>query len=160
MKHLICCLIVMLVFTGCKSVKPMRDTVKTVTENTRTDVRYITQIDTIKIASDVVKIHIPLKKLGETPISKTSDNGRATATISKKNEDLEVICECAEELRIIETQNKIIETLTEKLETVDNTVTIIEYKTPWYAKALSTIGIATIIVVIFGLGSKYLKPSR
>lgn len=158
MKHLICCLILMLVFTGCKSVKPTRDTVKTVTENTRTDVRYITQIDTIKIASDVVKIHIPLKKLGETPISKTSDNGRATATISKKNENLEVICECAEETRIIETQNKIIETLTEKLETVDNTVTIIEYKTPWYAKALATIGIATIIVVIFGLGTRYLKP--
>lgn len=152
MKKLLLILLLSVAFTACKSARPRVDTVKAITTDTQTTIRYIKKTDTVPIAGALVKIKVPLKDLSETPTTKTS--GRATATITKIDDNIEVECECAAEKVLIKSQNEIIETLTNRLETNDTTVTKIEYRTPWWAKILS--GIGAIALVLLAL--RFLRP--
>ena len=158
MKHLIYILVFAIAFTSCRSAKPTVETTESVVDTTTTSIRYIKQVDTIRIAGDTVKIIVPIASLTGKPIIKTSPTGRSKAIISKVNDNIEVECQCAEEQKIIETQNTVIETLTKRLETKATTVTKTEYKTPWYSKALNVVGIIALLIVLITLGIRRLKP--
>lgn len=154
MKNLVYILLLSVAFTSCKPTKTVRDTERTVSDSTRTVIKYIKQIDTIRIAGDTVKIEIPIKDLSNKPIVKKSKDGRATAKISKVDDKVVVECLCAEEHKMIETQNTIITTLTKRLETLDTRETKTEFKTPWYSKILNGIGIIALLLV----GLRFLRP--
>jgi len=153
-KHFNLILIFVLLFSACRSARPKVETHKTVTDTTTTKVRVETKYDTIRIPGDTVTIRVPFEKLTEQPIVFASKTGHIKAAVSKTNDLVEVQCYVDELIKIIESQNTTIETLTKRLETQETTITETEYKTPWYMKALALIG--GIVLLIFGI--KYFKP--
>lgn len=154
MKNLLYILISLTVLTSCKSAKPTVETHRTVTDSIITEIRYETKWDTIRIPGDTIKLTVPIKDLSESPLIKTSASGRLSAAIKRVKDDIEVQCLDEESIKIIESQNKIIETLTKHLETKETVLTKTEYKTPWYSKILA--GIGTVVLIL--LAVKFIKP--
>lgn len=154
MKNLLYILLLSFALASCKSAKPRVDSVRTVDQNTTTTITHTKKTDTIPIAGDLVTLKVPLSDLSTKPTTRTSKDGRATATITKVDDNIVVDCECAEEKVLIESQNTLIETLTQRLETDKTTVTEIEFRVPWYAKILSVIGFISLLLI----GLKFLKP--
>lgn len=147
MKQLLYILVFICCLNSCKTRQPIITTNIKKTDSTSTKVTYQKQLDTFKVAADSLKIIVPIADLSDKPILAKSKSGRTTGSVRKIKNAIEVECFTEEYEKIIESQNKIIETLIKLTETKDTHETVIEYQTPWYAKALSTLGVVLIVFV-------------
>lgn len=146
-------------FIGCKTPKPVLQTSVVKTDSTSTKVTFKKQLDTFKVAADSLKINVPIASLTEVPIIAVSKSGRSKGSVRRVNNNIEVECFTDKYEKIIETQTKLIETLIKLTEVKETKETITEYKTPWYAKALSGIGAIALLVLVGSFAIKrYIKP--
>lgn len=158
-KNLLLITIVLFVLSGCRTPQPVLQTSVIKTDSTSTKITYQKRLDTFRVAADSLKFNVPIADLSEIPIIKRSQSGRSTGSVRRVNNTIEVECFTDKYEKIIETQNKLIETLIKLTEIKETTETKTEFKTPWYAKALSTVGIIALIVLVGSFAFKrYLKP--
>jgi len=136
------------VVSSCKSPKPTLQESVIKTDSTVTTVNYVKKTDTIKIAPDSLKFSVPLPRITEIPIYYKSETGHITGSVKKIDENIEIECYVDELIKIIESQNQIITTLTKQTEAKQKTITNTEYKTHWFYKLLSIIG--GIALLFFG----------
>jgi len=144
---------------GCGSGRTMstQQTNRTVSDSSWVDVKTVQKDTVITIPGDTTFIKVPVYDLTEEYIRKTS--GRSSAALRKVGDDIEVICECLEYKQKIEYLETIIEKnnkIVELQETIINN-TKIEYRTPWYSKALNVIGGGAIIFTLINIIKRF-KP--
>ena len=151
-KYLLLISLMLVGLTGCRTARPVLQTSVTKTDSTSTKVTYQKKVDTLTAAADSLKINVPIANLTEVPIIATSKSGRSTGSVRRVNNNIEVECFTAEYEKIIETQNKLIETLIKRTEVKETKETKTEFKTHWIYKALSWIGILAVVLV----GGKFL----
>lgn len=125
---------------ACKTPKPTLQESIIKTDSTVTTVNYVKKTDSIKIAPDSLKFSVPLPRITEIPIYYKSETGHITGSVKKIDENIEIECYVDELIKIIESQNQIITTLTKQTEDKQKTITNTEYKTHWFYKLLSIIG--------------------
>lgn len=142
-----------LAFVGCGSGVELvnSDTSKEVKRDSVTTVKLETKRDTVKIAADSLKITVPLKDLNEVPVIAKSKTGRTQGSVRLVNNTVEVECFTEKYEQIIESQNKIIETLLKITESQNTTNTVKVTESPWYMKALAFLGVAFVLVLVFSL---------
>lgn len=147
----------MVVLLGsCRSLRPSRETIETVKDSTVTTVRYVEKDTLITVPGDTLKFSVPFYQLSETPIKRT--NGRTTARVSLKEDQLTVECLTDQYEQLITYQNEIIETLREINRNKQETIEVPVKFVPWFTKTLSWIGG---IALAFGAGLvilKFIKP--
>lgn len=143
---------------GCRSGRfaPSTHSNNKVTDSSWTKVRTVSRDTIIIIPGDTTRLSIPVYEITERPIKKTI--GRATATVSRQGENIEVSCECAEYKHKIE----LLETIIEKQQLIIDqqklTTTVPEKYVPWYITALAWIGGAALAAGIVLVVLKFLKP--
>lgn len=143
---------ILLLLTSCGGGKLISsNTVKDVKRDSITKITFEAKKDTISIEADSLKLYVPAKDLTETPVVKTSKSGRTKASVRQINGQIEVQCFTEKYEAIIESQNKIIETLLKITETQDTVNTVQVTKSPWYMKALAFIGVAAILFMAFSI---------
>ncbi len=148
-------IIVLLLFClACKTPKSTIEKSITRTDSTVTKVSYVKKTDTIIIPSDSLKFSVPLPRISEIPIYVKSKTGHITGSVKKIDQNIEVECYVEELIKIIESQNEIIETLTKQTTDSQNTITNIEYKTHWLYKLLSIIGGVALLFFGFKIAFK------
>ena len=147
---------VVLAVAGCRTVRPVAETIETVKDSTVTTVRYVMKDTIIRIPGDSIKFTVPYYTLSEIPIERKA--GRATARISAQDENITVECLVEEYEKVITYQNEIIETLREinrnKQTTIKEPVPFV----PWYTKTLAWIGGVATVLIIGSIAFKFLKP--
>ncbi|WP_166964613.1 hypothetical protein [Yeosuana marina] len=152
MKPLVKYIVILLLLSSCGGSKLVSSkTVKDVKRDSITTITYKPKKDTIRIKADSLKLLVPIKDLTEKPIIKTSESGRTKASVRQVNGTVEVQCFTEEYEAIIESQDKIIETLLKITQSQDTTNTVQVKESPWYMKALAFIGIASLIGFVFTL---------
>ncbi|MFY0714123.1 hypothetical protein J1D01_10630 [Seonamhaeicola sp. NFXS20] len=140
---------ILLLLTSCGSGKLISsNTVKDVKRDSITKITFEPKKDTISIEADSLKLYVSTKDLTETPVTKTSESGRTKASVRQINGQIEVQCFTEKYEAIIESQNKIIETLLKITENNDTVNTVEVTKSPWYMKALALLGVAAIILFV------------
>lgn len=148
-----------ILFASCTPPLVVMQKQKTTTDSTSTKITYQKQVDTFTVAADSLKMSVPLASLTTAPIYAVSPSGRSTGSVRRVDDTIEVQCFTDKYEQIIETQNQLIETLIKLTETTETTETVTEFKTPWYAKALSAIGIIAMLVLVGSfVVNRYLKP--
>lgn len=158
-KNLLLITIVIFALSGCRTQRPVLQTSVVKTDSTSTKITYQKQLDTFTVSADSLKINVPIADLSEVPIIKRSKSGRSTGSVRRVNNNIEVECFTDKYEKIIETQNKLIETLIKLTEVKRTKETITEFKTPWYFKALAAVGALALLVLGGGFVIKrYLKP--
>ncbi|CDF80574.1 hypothetical protein BN863_28620 [Formosa agariphila KMM 3901] len=158
MKFCISLFLLLTLACGCGGTKrPTEDIVKTIRYDSIKKITVTPKVDTIRLPSEYLLVTVPLKDLSETPIQNQTPNGRLKSTIRKVGDQLEVNCFVDEYIKIIQTQETIIETLIRQLETLDTTQTITETESPWYMKALASLGVVLLLIIIFSLGKTFIK---
>lgn len=135
---------------------PVAETVRTVKDSIRTEVRFHKKDTTITIPGDTSYIRIPITQLTGEPVSVKT--GRATATVKKIGESIEVMCKCDEYKKLIGLMEKHINTLHHKIETSEETRTEFEKYVPWYIKVLAWIGGVFLVLIVGRIALKSIKP--
>lgn len=145
-------LILLISISSCGGAKLVRsETVKDVKRDSITTITFKPRKDTIAIKADSIKLSVPLKELTDKPIVKTSSTGRTKASVRQVDGNVEVNCFTEKYEAIIESQDKIIETLLKITASQNTTDTVQVKESPWYMKALAFIGIASLIGFVFTL---------
>lgn len=152
MRKLIYIAIVGCLVVSCASRKEVSTSTRLLSTNTSdsiTTVKRVIPVDTLVVVpKDSISLSVPLNELSETPIERT--NGRTTARVSYRNNNIDVECLTEEYEQIITLQKEVIETLQkiikEQKETID-TKTVIT-KTPWYLQPITWIIGFVIILVL------------
>lgn len=143
---------ILILLSGCSGSKLISsNTVKDVKRDSITTISYKPKKDTIRIKADSLKLSVPLKKLTDKPIIKTSESGRTKASVRQVNGNVEVQCFTEKYEAIITTQEKTIETLVKILESIDTTNTVKVKESPWYMKALAFVGVASLVFMAFSI---------
>lgn len=157
--YMIITLLLVLAMSGCRSAKTIGiDTSRTVEKDSVTTVRFEKKIDTVTIPGDTLKLSVPIIQLSEKPIYQTTPSGRTTASVRRVNDQVEVECFVDEYEAIIESQNQIIETLVNVLQSDKTHETVEVTKSPWYMKALASLGGLLLAFVVYKLVSKSINP--
>jgi hypothetical protein len=158
-KYILFITLILVAFSGCRTARPVSQTRVTKTDSTSTKVTYQKKIDTLTVAADSLKINVPIASLTEVPIVAKSKSGRSTGSVRRVKDNIEVECFTDKYEKIIESQNKIIETLIKLTEVKETKETKTEFRTHWIYKALSWIGILAVVLVGGKfLLKRYLKP--
>jgi hypothetical protein len=158
MLRIVFILIVAVALQGCgaRRFAPSTQSNQKVTDSSWTKVRTVARDTVITIPGDTTRISIPVYEITEVPIKKTI--GRATATVSRKGENIEVSCECAEYKKKIE----LLETIIEKQQKIidqQKKITSVPVKyVPWYTQTLAWIGGVALAAGIVLVALKFLKP--
>src|SRR5690554_5103477 len=147
---------VVLAVAGCRTVRPVAETIETVKDSTVTTVRYVMKDTIIRIPGDSIKFTVPYYTLSEIPIERKV--GRATARISAQDENITVECLVEEYEKVITYQNEIIETLREINKNKEATIEVPVQFIPWHIKTLAWIGGIATALIIGSLALKFLKP--
>lgn len=132
------------------------ETIRTVRDSIATTVRYHKKDTTITIPGDTSYIRIPVTRLSEEPVTQTT--GRATASVKKTGDDVEVECRCEEYEELITLFEKHVETLHQRLDSQQKTHIVTEKYVPWYINIFAWAGAISLGIVIGRLGLKILKP--
>ncbi|WP_435135724.1 hypothetical protein [Formosa sp. A9] len=159
MKFCISLFLLVALACGCGGTKrPTEDVVKTIRYDSIKKITITPKVDTIRLPEEYLRVTVPLTDLSEFPIQNQSPNGRLKSSIRKVGNQLEVNCFVDEYIKIIQTQDTIIETLISKLETQHTTQTITKTDSPWYMKALASLGALLLLIVGLNIGKTFLKP--
>lgn len=149
-------IMIVLALTGCRTVHPVAETVRTVKDSTWTEVKFHKKDTTITIPGAVTVITIPIEDITATPVRKSS--GRATVSVSRSGDNIECECECAEEHHRIELLEKEISHLQKIVELQKETRTEYEKYVPWYIKVLAWIGGVFLVLIVGRIALKSIKP--
>jgi len=142
--------------SSCGGAKTIgKDTNREVKRDSITTVKTEIKRDTIRIPGDTIKVLVPISKLTETPLIQVSESGRTKAAISKHGNAIQVQCFTDEYQQIIENQNIIIETLIRQLESVQTLETVKVTESPWYMKALASLGGLLLVFIIIKVVLKF-----
>tara|TARA_R100001369_G_scaffold58031_3_gene84849 strand:- start:417 stop:896 length:480 start_codon:yes stop_codon:yes gene_type:complete len=138
--------LVLLTLVGCRTVKPTKETVRTVKDSTITEVTYQKRDTTIIIPGDTLKVRVPFTEITKEPFIKKS--GRSTAIITRKGDSIDVECITEELLQRFEIVDKMIKELRLIQESEKQRIEIPVRYIPWWIEILAWIGGAALI----GLG--------
>lgn len=151
-------MIVAVALQGCRSGRfaPSTQSNQKVTDSSWTKVRTVARDTVIIVPGDTTRLSIPVYEITERPITKTI--GRATATVSRSGNNIEVSCECAEFKKKIE----LLETIIEKQQKIiDQQIEItsvpVKY-VPWYTQTLAWIGGVALAAGVVLVALKFIKP--
>lgn len=140
---------------GCRTVRLPAETIRTVKDSITTTVRYHKKDTTITIPGDTSYIRIPITRLSEEPVTQTT--GRATASVKKTGDNVEVECRCEEYEELITLFEKHVETLHQKLDSQQDTQIIKDKYVPWHINTLAWVGAISLGIAIGRIGLKFLK---
>ena len=114
--------------------------------------------DTITIPEDSATIKALIRTLDERPRTVSSNNGRASVTLSRKRDTIYATANCELEERIVELENIMTEILHTKQRTEVITREVeVEY-VPWYYRTLAWLGGIVLLILGISLGIKRLNP--
>ncbi|WP_438710856.1 hypothetical protein ACSTS3_19655 [Aquimarina muelleri] len=158
-KYILFITVMLFALTGCRTAKTVLQKSVIKTDSTSIKITYQKKMDTLTVAADSLKINVPIASLTEVPIVAKSKSGRSTGSVRRVKDNIEVECFTDKYEKIIESQNKLIETLIKLTEVKEVEKTKTEFKTHWMYKALSWIGILAVVFVGGKfLLKRYLKP--
>lgn len=150
LKNFILLSLLLAFISSCGGAKTIgKDTNREIKRDSITTVKTEIKRDTIRIPGDTLKMYVPISDLTETPLIQVSESGRTKASLSKQGNSIKVECFTEDFETIIETQNTIIETLIKQLEHQKTIQTVKVTESPWYIKALASIG--ALLIVFIGI---------
>lgn len=150
LKNFILLSLLLAFISSCGGAKTIgKDTNREIKRDSITTVKTEIKRDTIRIPGDTLKMYVPISDLTETPLIQVSESGRTKASLSKQGNAIKVECFTEDFETIIETQNTIIETLIKQLEHQKTIQTVKVTESPWYIKALASIG--ALLIVFIGI---------